>query len=104
MKRAEVWWAQLDERRPTVLISRQEAYAVRATVLTVPVSTTIRGFATEVRLGRARGLPKTCVANCDVIEAVPKTDLIERAGALKGAKLEELDAALAFALGLSRPA
>jgi len=29
MKRGEVWWARVDKRRPVVLLSRDEAYAVR---------------------------------------------------------------------------
>jgi mRNA-degrading endonuclease toxin of MazEF toxin-antitoxin module len=33
MKRGEVWWAKLDKRRPVVLVSRQDAYAVRALVI-----------------------------------------------------------------------
>jgi mRNA interferase MazF len=38
--------------------------------------------------------------NCDWLITLPKSDLIERAGALPHAKLDELDAALRFALGL----
>ncbi len=100
MKRGEVWWARLDKRRPVVLVSRQEAYAVRALVLVAPVTTTVRGFAVEVRLGRREGLPRACVVSCDWLVTVPKVDLLERAGTLDGAKLAQLDDALRFALGL----
>jgi mRNA interferase MazF len=100
MKRGDVWWAKLDKRRPVVLVSRQEAYAVRALVIVAPVSTTVRGYAVEVKLGRAEGLPRSCVVNCDLLVTLPKVDLLARAGTLSAAKLQALDSALAFALGL----
>lgn len=100
MKRGELWWAVVDERRPVVLVSRQEAYAVRAMLVTAPVSTTIRGYAVEVRVGRREGLPKSSVVNCDRLVTLPKQALQERIGALSAQKMAELDDALRFALGL----
>lgn len=100
MKRGELWWASVDKRRPVVLLSRDEAYAVRAMVVVAPVSTTVRGFAVEVRVGRAEGLPRGGVVNCDWLVTLPKADLLERAGALSANKLAQLDDALRFALGL----
>lgn len=100
MRRGEIWWAQLDKKRPVALVSREEAYAVRAMVIVAPVSTTVRGFAVEVKVGRAEGLPRRGVINCDWLVTVPKVDLVERAGQLSSQKLASLDAALRFALGL----
>jgi mRNA interferase MazF len=100
VRRGEIWWAAVDKRRPVVLLSRDEAYAVRAMVITAPISTTIRGFAVEVRVGRREGLPKTSVVNCDWLVTVPKRLLERRIGALSGRKLAQLDDALRFALGL----
>jgi mRNA-degrading endonuclease toxin of MazEF toxin-antitoxin module len=45
--RGEIWWADLDELRPVVLVSRVEAYAVRALVIAVPLTTKVRGFAVD---------------------------------------------------------
>jgi mRNA interferase MazF len=100
VRRGEVWWARVDKRRPVVLVSREEAYAVRALVIVAPATTTVRGYAVEVKLGRREGLPRSCVVNCDWLVTLPKSDLIERAGALSGTKLDQLDSALRFALGL----
>ena len=36
MKRGEVWWARIDKRRPVVLLSRDEAYAIRGLVVVAP--------------------------------------------------------------------
>jgi mRNA interferase MazF len=57
VKRGEVWWANLPApagRRPVVLISRNEAYRVRALVTIAPVTTRIRGIPVEVGV-RAEG-------------------------------------------------
>ena len=100
MKRGEVWWAKVDKRRPVVLVSRDEAYAVRSLVITAPVTTTIRSYAVEVKVGRREGLPWECVINCDWLVTLPKEDLLERAGVLSASKLRQLDHSLRFALGL----
>ncbi|RPJ34838.1 MAG: type II toxin-antitoxin system PemK/MazF family toxin [Planctomycetaceae bacterium] len=54
MRRGEVWWADLPPptgRRPVVLLSRDDAYAVRALVTVAPVTTRIRSIPAEVPLG-----------------------------------------------------
>ena|SRR5215471_10552498 len=104
MRRGEVWWAHLPPpagRRPVVLLSRNEAYAVRALVTVAPVTTRIRGIPTEVPLGAAEGLPRTCVVNLDTITTIPQRTLSEAIGPLPAAKLAAVERALVFALGLS---
>ncbi len=103
MKRGEIWWAQVDKRRPVVLVSRDEAYAVRANVTVAPVTTVVRGFAVEVSVGKREGLPKRGVVNCDALVTIPKPTLVERAGSLSAPKRQALDAALRFALALDEP-
>lgn len=102
MRRGEVWWARVDKRRPVVLISRDEAYDVRALVIVAPATTTIRGYAVEVKLGRREGLSRSCVVNCDWLVTISKDHLESRVGVLSGEKLGQLDDALRFALGLDR--
>lgn len=104
MKRGEIWWARLPlpaGRRPVVLVSRDSAYAVRASVTVVEVSTTLRGIPTEVPLGKRDGLPKRCVANTDSLVTIPKAWLEARIAPLQSEKLAALDAALSFSLGLA---
>jgi mRNA interferase MazF len=100
VRRGEIWWAQVDKRRPVVLVSRDEAYAVRALVIAAGVTTTVRGYAVEVKVGRSEGLPRGGVVNCDWLVTLPKSDLRERAGSLGADKLRQLDVALRFSLGL----
>jgi mRNA interferase MazF len=103
MRRGEVWWADLSApagRRPVVLLSRNEAYAVRQLVTVAPVTTRIRRIPTEVELGRDEGLPRRCVANLDTVTTIPKAVLTERIAALSPQRMVALDRALKFALGL----
>ena len=104
MRRGEVWWAELDPlagRRPVVLLSRDEAYAARSLVIVAPVTTRVRHIASEVPLGPGDGMPRECVANLDTITTIPKSCLRGRLVALSPGRLEEVEAAIHFALGLA---
>ena len=107
MRRGEIWWAELPApagRRPVVLLSRNEAYAVRELVTVAPVTTRIRRIPTEVPLGLAEGLPKACVVNLDTITTIPRQTLTAAIGPLSLEKLTAVERSLMFALGLvSRP-
>lgn len=105
MKRGEVWWADLGPpagRRPVLLLSRDEAYAVRALVIVAPVTTRVRGIPSEVPLGPEDNLPRSCVANLDTITTIAKASLRERLTSLSAEKLRAVDAALHFSLGLEQ--
>jgi mRNA interferase MazF len=103
MRRGEVWWAKLPlpvGRRPVVLLSRDEAYAVRNAVTVAEVTSTIRGIPVEVELGPDDGLPKKCVVNLDTIVTIRKDLLIERIAILRDEKIEQIDSAIKFALSI----
>ena len=103
MRRGEVWWAELPKpagRRPVVLLSRDEAYAVRELVTVSPVTTRVRGIPSEVPLGESDGLPRACAANLDTITTVPKQMLTGCIAVLEPPKLAAVDRAIRFALGL----
>lgn len=104
MKRGQVWWARLDPpagRRPVVLVSRDAAYAIKASITVAEVSTVVRSIPTEVVLGKRDGLSRPCVINTDNLVTIPKSLLESQIATLSAAKLDQLDAALRFALGLA---
>jgi mRNA interferase MazF len=106
MRRGEVYWVDFPApvgRRPAVLVSRNEAYAVRSRFSVVPLTRTVRAIPTEVRLGPSDGLPKDGVANADEIVTIPRQIVSRRVATLSPAKLAELDDAVRFALGLEAP-
>jgi len=108
MRRGEIWWAELPVpagRRPVVLLSRNEAYAVRELVTVAPITTRVRRIPTEVPLGPAEGLPKACVVNLDTITTIPRRALAEPIRPLPPEKVTAVERALLFALGFAnRPA
>lgn len=103
MRRGEIWWADLPApygRRPAILLSRDQAIAVRGSVTLVPVTRRIRGIPVEVALGPEDGLPRPCVANADNITTVVMTRLLRRVGRLSPEKLRAVEDAVRFALAL----
>ncbi len=70
-------------------------------LVVVLVTRTIRGFETEVPLGRREGMPRPCVANLDNILTIPRGRLKRQMGALTQEKIRELDEAIIHALGIS---
>ena len=103
MRRGEVWWGQLPApigRRPVVLLSRDSAYRVRIAATVAPITRTIRNIPVEVALDKRDGLPSRCVANLDDIATIPKTLIKRRIAVLSVEKMQEVEAAIRFALDL----
>jgi len=103
MRRGEVWWANLPSpmgRRPVLLLSRNAAYPVRASVTVAPVTRTIHDIPVEVPLGPEDGLPRKCVVNLDGIVTIPKQSLDRNLTTLSPAKMELVNQAIKFALNL----
>ena len=101
--RGEIWWAELPPpsgRRPVLLLSRKESYSVRDFVIMSPLTTRGRGLRTEVNLGPEDGLPRRSVANLDVIITESKRRLQKRITVLTPEKVNAVNNALRFALGL----
>jgi mRNA interferase MazF len=103
MRRGEIWWADLGPpsgKRPVVLLSREEAYAVRTAVTVAPLTRTIRNIPVEVALDKKDGLPQPCVVNLDSIVTIPKRLLASRITSLSPDKLRLIREAIRFALDL----
>jgi len=83
-----------------VIVSRHRAIPFLAYVTVASVTTRVRGLPTEVALDRAQGLQRESVVNGDTLFTVPKTAIGRRPGGLGAAQTQQLDTALAIALGL----
>jgi mRNA interferase MazF len=90
-----VWWADLDKVRPVVVLTRRRVASRLTRVLVAPVTTTVRGIATEVRLGPPEGLMSDCVANLDNVQLVPVNRLLRRAGAVGTGRWDDFCRAMA---------
>lgn len=105
MRRGDIYWADLGPpagRRPVLVLSRTAAVPVLSAVVVAPASRTIRGIASEVRLGPEEGLPEECVASCDNLLTLPKDSFgASPIGELATEKTIALDRALRFALEIN---
>lgn len=88
-----------DKARPVVVLTRTSAIAWLNRVTIAPITSTIRGIPTEVVLDVGDGLRGPCAVNLDHVVTVPKAGLGRRVASLSASRLEEVCAALGFALG-----
>jgi mRNA-degrading endonuclease toxin of MazEF toxin-antitoxin module len=65
------------------------------------VTSRIRSIPVEVLLGPEDGLPQPCVANLDNVNTIRLDRLQELIAPLSGRKIQAIEAALRFALGLA---
>jgi mRNA interferase MazF len=99
----EVWLADLGmaaKTRPVVIMSRHDEDAPRALVIYVPLTTQYRGSRYEVVLPRLSFLREQSVANAQGIASLVEARLERRLGKLPAPVLQEIRAAVAFALEL----
>ena len=87
-------------KRPVLLLSRNEAYVVRNAVMVAEITSTIREIPVEVPLGPEDGLPKKCVINLDTVVTIKKETLKERIAILSKEKIDQVNAAIKFALAI----
>jgi mRNA interferase MazF len=98
-KRGQIWWAKVDKRRPVLLLSRQEAYAMRRRVLAAEITTVLRHNPATVELSRRDGLPERCIVNCDNLVTVNLEQLVDYVTTLDEHRMAEVRSAVLFAVG-----
>lgn len=96
----EIWWATVDKPRPVVVLSRDDLQGVRDRTTVASITTTIRGIRTEVALDHRDGFATASAINCDELATIGKARLERRLGRLSPERLDQLQAALRFALQL----
>ncbi len=82
--------AHLDKERPVLILTRELVRPHLARVTVAPITTTVRGLSTEVRVGVANGLEQESVVSCDNVLTVPASTLGRRIGHLLPAQELEL--------------
>jgi mRNA interferase MazF len=76
----QVWWADIDEIRPVVVLTRARVAPRLHRILVAPITSTMRGIPTEVALGAGEGVADGSVANLDNIQLVAVDRLLRQAG------------------------
>ena len=77
-----IWLARLDKTRPVLVLTREEVRAVRRLVTVAPITSTVRGLRSEVRVGPRNGLDHESAVNLDSITTIPRELLVRPLGAL----------------------
>jgi len=88
-----------DKQRPVLVLTRSSALRYLSRVTVAPITSTIRGVPSEVPLGPEDGMKGSCVVNLHNVVTVPQSGLGRRVARLGAARMREVCAALAFALG-----
>ena len=100
--RGDIWmydFAKPDKKRPVLVISRQSVIPLLRTVMVAPVTSTIYGVPSEVRVGIEHGLKHESAVNLDHIQTVDRSRLTRFIGHLSDDVMSEVCAALAVATG-----
>jgi len=106
MRRGEVRWYTFnppDKRRPVLILTRNSAIGFLNALTVAPITTTIRDIPSEVLLTPQDGLATDCAANMDNLQTVRKERLGSIITYLTADRMDEVNAAIAFALGLDTP-
>ncbi len=90
-RQGEVWWAEAeDKRRPVLVVTRSEAVPALTWLLVAPVTRTVRGIPTEIKLGPRHGLPDECAASFDNLQPLRRSFLTSRVGRLDADEADEI--------------
>ena len=92
--------AQLDKARPVLVLTRELVRPYLRTVTVVPITTTIRGLSTEVRVDAANGLAGPSAISCDNVTTIPAEALRDQIGVLLDDQEPQLGAAIRAAFDL----
>lgn len=95
IRQGDIWWSEMeDQRRPVLVVTRDEAIPVLHAIVAAPLTRTIRGIPTEIPLGADEGMASDCVATFDNLRPVRTSSLTERAGGLAPKRRQEICSAL----------
>lgn len=99
----EICLVHLDKTRPALVLTRQAARSAMTKVTVAPITSTVKGLSSEVRVGPHNGLDHEGAVALDNVVTVP-TDLLGRTvGYLSAAQELELARAVVLAYDLELP-
>jgi len=102
-RRGEIWLAELDKRRPVVVLTREPLGRILHSVIVGPVTSTIRGLSTEVELSAADGVLQRSVVNLDNLQLLARDRFVRRVGRAEPATLARICSAAGVAIGCQPP-
>ena len=107
LRRGSLHWAEMDKRRPVLILSPESRNERAADLIVVPCSSVIRGGPWHVRLSRGEGgLERSSVLLCEQITTLVKRRLDPEplGGSLTARRMAEVERAVLLAIGMVEPA
>ncbi|MGB6883378.1 MAG: type II toxin-antitoxin system PemK/MazF family toxin [Candidatus Acidiferrum sp.] len=92
-------FAPPDKTRPVVILTRDSALPYLSAVTIAPITSTVRGVPSEVRLDGDDGMKAPCAVNLHNVITVSQHRLGKRVAQLSSGRMKEICAAIRFALG-----
>ena len=99
----EICLVRLDKTRPALVLTREAARGAMSKVTVAPITTTIKGLSSEVRVGPENGLEQDCVVSLDNVLTVPVSTLRRTLGYLHADQEVQLAHAVVLAYDLELP-
>ena len=102
-RRGHLYWAQMEKRRPVLVVSVDARNDRADDVIVVPCSTTLREAPTHVRLKRGEGgLPRDSVLKCEQVTTLKKHDIdsVPLGMPVRPARMAEVERAVLRAIGI----
>ena len=99
----EICLVRLDKTRPALVLTRAAARGAMTKVTVAPVTSTIKGLSSEVRVGPGNGLDHDCVVSLDNVLTVPVAAVGRTVGYLNATQEAQLARAVVLAYDLEVP-
>lgn len=99
----EICLVRLDKTRPALILTREAARGAMTKVTVAPITTTVKGLSSEVRVGPANGLDHECAVALDNVVTVPRSLLGRTIGYLTAGQEAQLARAVVLAYDLEVP-
>jgi mRNA-degrading endonuclease toxin of MazEF toxin-antitoxin module len=103
VNRGDIWQIDLGGkagRRPGLIITRQAVIPHLNKLTVAEITSTGKGYPTEVAIGQKANLPKESYVELDNIQTVPKDHFVKYVGALDAPTMKTIGRKLVLALGL----
>ena len=103
MNRGDVWQLDLGGRtgkRPAVILTRQGVIPHLNKLTVAEITSSGKGYPTEVPIGQKANLPKESYVQLDNIQTVARAQFVKYIGALDAATMRIVGRKLILALGL----
>lgn len=96
----EICLVRLDKTRPALVLTREAARGAMTKVTVAPITSTIKGLSSEVRVGLENGLDHESAVSLDNVLTIPAEALGRTVGYLTGEQEAQLARAVVLAYDL----